>query len=95
MKSCLLRSIKYSCIVGIINEKQKSVLKQSFANETYPRKDTIQKLSEQLGLKETTVYNWFKCERIRTKKKKRQKISKGKLICVCVILLIWGYIHRV
>ena len=71
----------------IINDTQKSFLKQMFANEPYPGKDTCQKLSEQLGLKNTTVYNWFKWERAKTMKGKKRKLSKSKLLHVCVYRL--------
>ena len=63
-----------------INETQKSVLKQSFANEPYPSKDICQKLSEQLGLKKAKVYNWFRSERERRKKRKNQLTPKCKPI---------------
>ena len=66
----------------IINDTQRSLLKQSFATEPYPSKVTYQKLSEQLGLKKTTVYNWFKSERKRIKKRKNQKLPKGKFMCL-------------
>ena len=71
---------------SIINDEQRSVLAQSFANEPYPSKDTCQKLSEQLGLRKATVNNWFKWERVRTKKIKHQKLPKSKFICITKLM---------
>ena len=68
----------------MIDEKLKAILKQSFANEPYPSKDTYQKLSEQLGLKKTTVYHWFERERASTKKSKAQLLPSCKFTFVCL-----------
>ena len=70
----------------MINNTQKSLLKETFANEPYPSKDTRQKLSEQLGLKKKTVYNWFKWERIRIRNIENRKLQKRKFIHVYVCL---------
>ena len=68
-----------------LNDNQKSVLKESFAKEPYPSKDTRQKLSEKLGLKVKTVYNWFKDERGRILKENPQLIQKRMYLCVCTV----------
>ena len=65
-----------------INDKQKAVLKQTFANEPHPSKEIFHKVSEQLGLKLTTVYNWFRHERERAKKAKHQLLPECKFIYV-------------
>ena len=63
-----------------IDDKQKSFLKQSFAHESNPKIDIRQKLSEQLGLSEPTVYNWFRAERERIRKSKRPLSPKSEFI---------------
>ena len=69
-----------------LDDKQKSLLRQSFASESTPTKGAFQKLSEQLGLKEATVYNWYQRERARTRKAKQQLSPKCTYMymCVCV-----------
>ena len=67
-----------------LNDAQRALLKQSFASETSPSKDKLQKLSEKLGLKVATVYNWFKAERARVKRRKYKNIPQCKFIQVCV-----------
>ena len=64
--------------------KQKSLLMQSFVNEPFPRKDKMQKLSEQLGLKVTTVKTWFKNERVRLRKRMHSQLPKRRFMCVCI-----------
>ena len=67
-----------------IDDRQKSVLKQSFANEPYPDKETKLKLSEQLGLKEKTVQIWFTSERAKIRKAKDLLLPDRRFMCVCV-----------
>ena len=64
----------------MINDKHTSVLKHDFANEPYPSNDACQKLSEQLGVKKTTVYNMFRSEIERILKAKIQPLPKYKFI---------------
>ena len=56
---------------------EKSVLKQSFADDAYPTTDTIRNLSKTLGLSTIKVINWFSYE--RTKRKKTQVSKPCKL----------------
>ena len=67
-----------------IDDKTKLLLKQSFAHIPNPNKDTRQKLSDQLGLSEAKVSNWFQSERARIKKSKHPLSAKSKFICECM-----------
>ena len=56
---------------------------ESFENDPRPNKETFKNLSQQLGLSETTVYNWFRRVRKISRKTKHLQLPKGKFICVC------------
>ena len=69
-------------MTAMIHVEQMDVLEQSFANEPYPSKNTCQNLSEQLGLKVTTVYHWFRRERAKIRESKGQLLPKCKFTFV-------------
>ena len=50
---------------------QKSLLKQSFKNYSFPNIATQRRIAEDLGITETKVFNWFAAER------KKLKTGKG------------------
>ena len=85
---------KLQCGIPIrISDKQNTLLKQSFASDPNPKMDKCQKLSEQLGMKERTVYNWFRTERRKVRKAENQLVPKGRLISVsflCMFVFING-----
>ena len=86
-KYLCLHSDKIHAREEMINDEQRSVLKQSFADETYPSEDTIQKLSKQLGLKKILLYIWFRNERNKLRKRESRLLPKCKCRCVCFCIL--------
>ena len=54
-------------------DEEKSVLKQSFAENLYPTMETIRNLSKTLGFSTLRVNNWFNYER---RKKNKTQVSE-------------------
>ena len=84
-ETCIFYSDKIrSRVCTKINDRQRSILKQSFESEPYPKKKTYKQLSEQLGLSEKKVYNWFRTVRGQSTKRKKMLLPKCKFMCVSV-----------
>ena len=71
------------CISGRLGEKQSkssqkryfdhnqiSLLKQYFAQDPYPKQDTLKSLSDMLGVHKMKVYNWFYRKRAKSTRNK-------------------------
>ena len=52
----------------VFNDKQKTVLKQYFAENAYSTKETIKNVSQHLGLSEKSVSDWFSNQRQLSRK---------------------------
>lgn len=69
-----------------LNDNQKSVLKQTFANSAYLTKETMKNLSQQLGLSEKTVSRWFSTKRRFSRKRLHgQPSSKNMHVYLCFV----------
>ena len=74
-----------------LNDNQRSVLKQWFAKDPYPKRDTIRKLSDTLGVDKRKVYNWFNNERNRLKKNKIPLPAQSKSIILLLEIFQFGF----
>ena len=52
-----------------LNRKQTSLLEQSFAACSYPKKAILKELALQTGLKQKKIFYWFRNRRQKAKKK--------------------------
>ena len=71
--------------LATISASQRDVLEQQFAKDPYPKKSTVYKISEQLGLAGVKMYDWFRWERYKKSLGKSQKIqSNGEFVDIHV-----------
>ena len=74
-----------------LNDNQRSVLKECFAKNPYPKQDKIRKLSDALGVDKRKVYNWFTNERNRLKKNKIPLPAQSKSIILLLEIFEFGF----
>ena len=82
----------------MLNASEKSVLKQSFANDIYPTQGTIRNLSKALGLSTRKVYKWFLHERKKGDKSdlsicKRRKLMVSGILQFALVKLCQRTTH--
>ena len=61
-----------------LSEKELSLLKESFAKDPYPSRDTLRNISEIVGQSELRVYRWFNEERRKERDKKIKLSTESK-----------------